>query len=566
MTGKVGTIDKKTGKVNADIRGSSKTVSAPQNSPVASTQKATVNPITGFATHPGYAAAAAKTPGLTVEQFDASQKTGSNTKQSAPENIPDASQSLQANTPITQQAPGVNPITGMAIRPGFAAAAAQNPGLTTAQFDQGLAGKYKTGLASVAGTDAPQDTGAASAAVAGALPKDTPVNPVQTQLEADPGYQQLLQDQKEYKDVTNQRNTLTQEYSKLIKQAGIPEINTQLLNMSKVINGTEDDIRLEVQSADGFATNSQVMALASARNKTLIQNYNNLLDTKQMAMENVNTMIGLAEKDRTNAQQVLQQKIQFDQQIIEYRDKFVNNAKEGYNNVIKAVGYDGLYKSLLADPHSMALAEKTMGLAPGQLAGIATQEAQASSLDKKIKEAQLSNIYSEIDARNEANQPINGVDVKTMAKIQASPEYKTINGVLPALQALTDYKKAIDTYGGYEKYSGTGKGELAGTYGNAIAAWKTLAGLGALSGADFTLAENAVPETGFFQRNSTMKSKLDASIKNAISQAENLTKRLQQNYPIATDNLETQLDYMKVKAYPETYKVGADGQVYEITN
>ena len=143
--------------------------------------------------------------------------------------------------------------------------------------------------------------------------------------------------------------------------------------MKKVIEGTEDDIRKEVQAVSGFATDSQVMALAGARNKQLIKNYNNLLAQKEMAMQTVQTMIGLSAQDRQMALQNILQKFNIEGQIQSYRDKFINNAKEGYNRIIEAVGYQGLYQMLSQDPSALALAEKTLGLGAGQLAEIAQQ-------------------------------------------------------------------------------------------------------------------------------------------------------------------------------------------------
>ena len=68
-----------------------------------------------------------------------------------------------------------------------------------------------------------------------------------------------------------------------------------------------------------------------------------------------------------------------------------------------------------------------------------------------------------------------------------------------------------------------------------------------------------------FTRVSTSQSKLDASLNNAIQQATNLTSRLSGNYPTSSELMTKQLDEMKVIAYPDKYKVGPDGQIYEIT-
>jgi hypothetical protein len=391
-------------------------------------------------------------------------------------------------------------------------------------------------------------------------PEPSPLTDV---VETDTNFDSIFAQFDDYFSPPKQKQSLLQEYKGLEKSLGINALNEELLNSKRIIEGTEDDIRSEVQAVSGFATDSQVMALANARNKSLVKNYNYLLESRDSAMTQLNTMMNLSIQDRQMAEQEFDRKMNFAFKVAEFKDRAVNNAREAYNNVIRNVGYAGLYKSLQQDPSSIPVVEKTLGMKAGQLQGLASYTPPADPKEAlQIEGLRLDNAKK----RQELNATVGGVDEKTMGKIQASPEYKTINGVLPAIQALASYKEAINKYGGSETFSGTGKGELAGTYGNAIAAWKTLAGLGALSGADFALAENAVPSTGFFQRNSTMKAKLNASIDNAIQQAQNLTTRLTQNYPGAKDNLTTQLDYAKAIAYPDKFKVGPDGQVYELTN
>ena len=193
------------------------------------------------------------------------------------------------------------------------------------------------------------------------------------------------------------------------------------------------------------------------------------------------------------------------------------------------------------------------------------QDEASFTRDKFLKQMGIDADMAMFNAKQKAeSSPLYGVSEKTVAKIQSSPENKTINGILPALQALTAYRDAINKHGTGAVFSGTAKGELSGTYGNALSAWKTLAGLGALSGADFVLAENAVPEIGVLKRNSTSIAKINSSIDIAVNQADSLTRRLSNSYPGASPLLEKQLDDMKVIAYPDKFTRGPDGLVYEI--
>lgn len=358
----------------------------------------------------------------------------------------------------------------------------------------------------------------------------------------------------------SQRTSLVDEYKNMSKSLGLDEINTDLIDAKRVIEGTEDDVRNEITSAGGTATESQVMAMSNARNKQLIKNYNTLLDTKNATMTQLSTMMSLSIQDRNFAEAEFDRKLNYAWKIAEFKERATTNARQTYLSLIEK----GMGSSLLTDPYQTSLVEKTLGISKGGLASVVSKQAQSASLDQRYKEAQIANIYSEIDKREYEMSPVNGIDEKTMAKIQSAPEYKTINGVLPAMNAVKTYLDAVKNTGSFEILSGTKSGELKSSYGNAIAAWKTLAALGALSGADFGLAENVIPEPSLFTRNSKVKAQLESAVDNAIGQAEIMTKRLGQNYPKASTLLNQQLDDMRVVAYPDKYTYGDDGLVYEI--
>lgn len=229
------------------------------------------------------------------------------------------------------------------------------------------------------GGTAPQTGGAATNTQQYTAPAPVDTSGITQTIEQDKGYQQLLKDQADYNSTVNQQKSLTDTYQQMIDKAGIPGIDTQLLNSKKIIDGTEDDIRKEVQATNGFATDSQVLALSSARNKTLIQNYNNLLDTKNMAMQNIQTMIGLSKDDQQTALQNITQKMNIDQQLADYQTKFVNNAREGFNTIIGAVGISGLYNGLMnSDPSGRSLqqASQVLGISPAQIQQLAQADAQ----------------------------------------------------------------------------------------------------------------------------------------------------------------------------------------------
>ena len=118
--------------------------------------------------------------------------------------------------------------------------------------------------AMASGQEAPTTAGAAASAVKGFSPTPpapatpTPTSPLEQMIVQDPGYQQLLADRAKYTNVANQGKSLLDFYNKAVTDAGIPAMNAELLNSKKIIDGTEDDIRKEVQATSGFATDSQV--------------------------------------------------------------------------------------------------------------------------------------------------------------------------------------------------------------------------------------------------------------------------------------------------------------------
>lgn len=454
------------------------------------------------------------------------------------------------------------------------------PGQTTVQGGQTLAqgSKYQQALTQLQGGAAPQTAGEGKGAAGAMLNQISPIQPDMSATDAllmeDKGWQGLMQMKEEYFNPENQKASLMDTYNKLYKNAGLEQLDEEIIDAQTVIEGTEDDIRNEVEQAGGFGTDSQVQALALSRNKVLLKNYNNLVALRESKAEHLGTMMNLAEKDRAYADQQFDRMLNYDMQMLNYRDKFVQNARDQYNKYTP----QQLQAMLAGNPRQLAFAEQIMGVGPGGIAKLASAPlSEEDQLNLELKrsslltdKAQRANIYKNIEKTQQeidvASNSIGGVDEKTMGKIQSSPEYKTINGVLPALQALKSYKDAVNNTNGYEFFGGESKGTLQGTYGNALSAWKSLAGLGALSGADFTLAENAVPKPGLFQFSSTMKGKINSSIDTAILQAETLTKRLIQNYPKASDTLSNQLDQMKVIAYPEKFISAPDGKIIEITN
>lgn len=285
---------------------------------------------------------------------------------------------------------------------GSALAAAQK---SLSAYEQGHA------AANVSGAPAPQDaaTGMSAATTAAG-------NATQTYTPAAPVVQSLADATKKYIDdfanamsSQGQGKTLVQQYQDFTSQLGIPALNTELMNMKNVINGTETDIRNEVTKAGGFATDSQVLAMTNARNKTMIQNYNDLLQTRSDAMQQVNTMMGLAEQDRQYASAQIDRQLNFDQAQITFQQKALDNAQSSIQKSIDTYGAASVLKQALAtgDPTAVARINATMGN------GFDLQTAAAHpTLDEQVKQANIAQSYAAIRASNAA----------------AAKDYAAING------------------------------------------------------------------------------------------------------------------------------------------
>lgn len=446
------------------------------------------------------------------------------------------------------------------------------------------------------GLPAPQTQGAAAGQVQGALAQNAPAPAPQTPpevenfLQTSPLMQTSMQELQEFLAPTETAKMMADSMKKIVKgQKEMASMKLELMDIDRVMAGTEQDLRDEVEAVNGFATESQVQALTIGRNKTLLQKatmIQNKLNYMQDVIESDMMMYGF-QKDA--AAQEFQQRsflLNFKQE----NDRFIYQAtQDAVNRNLQLMGPDGMYNATGGDPVKISRLESIMGLQPGgllQAADMAFQKKEEArkqqEFENRIQQQQVNISGANLNlARDKfawdqqmdlANLPMPGqVDEKTLGKIQASSEYKTIGALLPAVQTIKKYQDMVNKHGSFAK--GEAGGELKSAYGNAIAAWKTLAGLGALSGADFELAENAIPGTGgwssgfgLFKRNAPIEGKLKGSLENAVSQAENLTKRLTQLYPDASGLLNQQLDDILVRAYPDKYKQGPDGQVYEITN
>ena len=199
----------------------------------------------------------------------------------------------------------------------------------------------------------------------------------------DPYLNTVMKGYQDYMSQENQRTSLVQEYQNLLKSSGIEGIDAELINMKKVIEGSEDDLRTEITKAGGFATDSQVMALTNARNKQLIKNYNTLLDTRSSKESYLNNMMNLTAQDRQAADKRFEMMTNFGLKMVEINQTMKKNAIDTIDRVAKTMGWDGVYQSTGGNAQLISQIERTYGMPQGSLA-IAAQR----DYDKRIADEQ----------------------------------------------------------------------------------------------------------------------------------------------------------------------------------
>ena len=246
---------------------------------------------------------------------------------------------------------------------GYTGSAAQNTDLAKKYLDAFNANK---------GTPTPQTSPDARSALGSYFDN----NPAQTdpQKTAMDGYFAMNPIEKTLYDQINQLlstpNTTTSfkdEYAKLQTETGLPALNTELMNIKNIMDGTEDDIRAEVEKSGGFATESQVQALVGARNKTLIKQANNL--QQQIALKNdyVDHLMQFSEMDRAEVEKQVDRKLGLTEKLAAIQEKITGAAKDNYEKIIENIGYKGFADLFKDNPTGMKQAEQILGLPAGTL-------------------------------------------------------------------------------------------------------------------------------------------------------------------------------------------------------
>lgn len=381
----------------------------------------------------------------------------------------DTSQPSPEGTPVGTGLPG-SPTSGLAPgvtkNPDGTINYAGSAGTATLDTKTGQS-KFVKAAQPFLGTQAPGSPGEAKSTVDTALGQantDGQYKDAQSQIEQSPEWQKYITDVQESRK--QQSETSVDFIKTAMKEFNIQGINHELLDINKIIDGTEEDIRKEVQAAGGFATDSQVLALANGRNKSLIAKQKYLEEEKAQSMQMVSMLSNAYVSDRAFAQQAMNQKLQIDEQMVAHKDKIISAAQETFKTSLTLMGADGVYNALLAtgDPQAIALAERNYRLPPGGLAMAAQQATKARALaDTK---AGLENKALQANIRQS-----NAATAKSLADMNAPNTSGTISGKPQTGSQsaanlygnrLNEANVVIDTLG--NKF--TGKGALGGSLPN----------------------------------------------------------------------------------------------------
>src|SRR3990167_4934280 len=248
----------------------------------------------------------------------------------------------------------------------------------------GFKSKFETGFdyAKTGGTFENLSDVQARTLIQQSVPPETQSNlKVDTFFQQDPFMTSLVKSFQDYISPVNQRKSLTETYQQMLKNSGVQALDTELINMKRIIESTEDSIREEIQKSGGFANENQILALSNARSKQLIKNYNVLLETRNAKEKYLSTMIGLEQQDRQEADARFDKAWNMTMQIADYGMKMQQQSIEKFDRIVKTIGWSGLLNSV--DSNEARLIEQAYGLPAGGLQLAAQKELQAQALAQK---------------------------------------------------------------------------------------------------------------------------------------------------------------------------------------
>lgn len=219
----------------------------------------------------------------------------------------------------------------------------------------------------------------------------------------------------------NTQKSLREEIMALPEFTERQGLRTELLDMKRIMEGTEDDIREEVQSTGGLATDSQIRALAGARNKNLLKQSNNLIDQLTVLDDYIDQVTTLTKADRDQLQQDFENKLGLGKTMFDMADRMDSAAKENYQAIIRETGYDSLVDSV-SSPQELAQIANSLGMSPQMLMQLGSQKTSA----QRAQQLDEMNYQLSVDKFNEDKRQFGLSHALSQYKAQQEFAAKTV--------------------------------------------------------------------------------------------------------------------------------------------
>ena len=344
----------------------------------------------------------------------------------------------QVDTPTTQPPTGLVPYD-QALK-GLQTSGQPQADITRATT--ALQNKYQQALPQLqAQGPAPQDAGTGKTQTGAILdqigPKqeiDNTPPEVEEFFTSNPFVQESYKEILDYLSPASTRKELEQSMKSIVSEKKeVAELNLELANIENIMDGSDQDIRDEVEKAGGFATESQVMALTVGRNKDLLKRAAIIQDKIAYMQDVIDSDVTMYGFKKDMASQQFQER-SFLLNFKAQNDTRIFNANQhAADKAFELLGADGVYAATQGDPTKISRIEKTMGWAPGMLSQAATtagqerkQKTAMDALDIAYKTASINKINSDI-----ANSGLSGMDVPQL--IAYAQQYASTGTIPPGL-------------------------------------------------------------------------------------------------------------------------------------
>lgn len=131
-------------------------------------------------------------------------------------------------------------------------------------------------------------------------------------------------------DPTTTGKSLVDSYNALRTSSGLDALNTQLVDLENIMNGSQDDIKAELMKSGALVTGSGVAYLATQRNKELLKQYDRLQATRDNIQSYVDKVTELTGTDQENTRKALMDAFNMQSNILQLSSSLQKTQVEQY--------------------------------------------------------------------------------------------------------------------------------------------------------------------------------------------------------------------------------------------